>query len=56
MVPEAHASMTAALKHLKPHQVPPSTNLSPGRPAAPAVQAVIVNCVSIVEPQLAPII
>ena len=56
MVPEEHASMTAALKHLKPHQVPPSTNLSPGRSAAPPMQAIIVYCVSIVKPQLAPII
>jgi hypothetical protein len=56
VVPEAHTSMTAALKHLKSHQVPPSTNLSPGCSAAPAVQAIVVNCVSIVEPQLAPII
>jgi hypothetical protein len=56
MVPEKHTSMTAALKHLKPHQVPPSTNLSPGRSAAPSMQAIIVYCVSIVKPQLAPII
>ena len=56
VVPEAHTSMTAALKHLKSHQVPPSTNLSPGSSATPAMQAIVVDCVSIVEPQLAPII
>ena len=56
MVPEEHPGMTTTLKHLKPHQVPPSTNLSPGRSAAPAVQAIIVNCVFVVKPQLAPII
>jgi len=56
MVPEPHASMTTSLKHLKPHKTPPSTKLSPGRSAAPAVQAIIVNCVSIVKPQLASIV
>ena len=48
--------MTTSLEHLEPHKTPPSTKLSPGRSATPAVQAIIVNCVSIVEPQLAPII
>jgi hypothetical protein len=48
--------MTTSLKHLEPHKTPPSAKLSPGRSAAPAMQAIIVDCVSIVEPQLAPII
>jgi len=56
MVPEEHASMPALLKHLKPHQMPSSTLMPSALTIAPAVQAIIVNCVSIVEPQLAPII
>jgi hypothetical protein len=56
MVPEEHASMTAVLKHLEPHQVPSGTHLPPGGSAAPAVQAIIINCVSIVQPEIAPVI
>jgi hypothetical protein len=36
--------------------MPPATNVPSGLPIAPAVQAVIVNCVLVVEPQLAAII
>jgi hypothetical protein len=56
MVPEEHASMTTTLKHLKSHQTPSSTHMWSSCSTAPAVQAIIVNCVSIVNPQLAPII
>jgi hypothetical protein len=56
MVPEEHTRMTATLKHLKSHQTPSSTHVRSGRSTAPAVQAIIVNGVSIVKPQLAPII
>ena len=56
MVPEQHPSVAATLKHLKPHNMPPSTNMLFDLTIAPAMQAVVVNCVSIVEPQLAPII
>merc|ERR1719253_2564549 len=56
MVPEQHTCMTPALKHLKSHEAPPSTNVLSGLPIAPAVQAVIVNGESVVDPQLAPII
>jgi len=48
--------MAPTLKHLKSHKTPPGTKMSPGRSTAPAVQAIIVNCVSVVNPQLAPII
>ena len=48
--------MPALLKHLKPHHVPATTHVPSSLTIAPAVQAIIVNCVSIVEPQLAPII
>ena len=56
MVPEEHPSMTTTLKHLKSHQMPSSTNMPSGRSTAPSVQAIIVNCVPIVDPQLAAII
>jgi hypothetical protein len=56
MVPELHPSMTTMLKHLDPHNAPPSANMSPGCSAAPAMQAIIVNCVPIVKPELASII
>jgi len=56
MVPEQHASRSTALKHLKSHHTPTSANLFSGHSTAPTMQAVIVNCVSVVNPQLAPII
>ena len=56
MVPEEHASMTTTLKHFKPYETPSTMNMFSGRSTAPAVQAIIVNRVSIVNPQLAPII
>jgi hypothetical protein len=56
MVPEKHPSMTTSLKHLKSHEPPPSTHMRSGLSIAPAMQAIIVNCVPVVNPQLAPII
>ena len=56
MVPEQHASMPALLKHLKPHHVPATPHVPSSLTIAPTVQAIIVDGVSIVEPQLAPII
>ena len=56
MVPEQHPSMAATLKHLKPDNMPPSTNVPSDLTIAPAVQAIVINCVSIVKPKLAPII
>ena len=56
MVPEEHASMAAALKHLQSDQMPTGTHMRSGLSIAPAMQAVVINCVSIVDPQLAPII
>jgi hypothetical protein len=56
MVPEEHASMAAALKHLQSYQMPTGTHMRSGLSIAPAMQAVVVNCVSVVDPQLAPII
>jgi hypothetical protein len=56
MVSEEHAGMAPALKHFKSDQMPPSTHVWPGLSIAPAMQAIIVNCVSVVDPQLAAII
>jgi len=56
MVPEQHTGMASALKHLKSHKAPPSTNVLFGLSIPPAVQAIIVNRVFVVNPQLAPII
>ena len=56
MIPEEHASMATTLKELKSHKTPPTTNIPSGHSTAPAVQAIVVNCVSIVDPQLASII
>jgi hypothetical protein len=56
MIPEQHPSMATTLKHLEPHKMPPSTNMPPDLTIAPTVQAVVVDCVPIVEPQLATII
>jgi hypothetical protein len=56
MVPEKHTSITTSLEHLKSYESPSTTNMPSGRSAAPAMQAIIVNGVSIVNPQLAPII
>jgi hypothetical protein len=56
MVPEEHAGMAPTLKHFKSDQMPPSTHVWPGLSIAPAMQAIIVNRVSVVDPELAAII
>ena len=56
MVPEQHPSMTATLKELNSHNTPSTTNLPFGHSTAPTMQPIVVNCVFIVDPQLASII
>ena len=56
MVPEEHAGMATMLKHLKPYKMPPCTNVPSGVPGTPPVQAIVVDRVSVVEPEVAPII
>jgi hypothetical protein len=56
MVPEKHTGMTTTLKHLNSHKMPPCTNMPSGVASAPSVQAIVVDCVPIVKPQLASII
>jgi hypothetical protein len=54
-VSEPHTSSTTSLEHLKPHK-PPSTNMFSSFSIAPAMQTIIIDCVSIVDPQLATVI
>jgi hypothetical protein len=56
MVPEKHPSVATVFKHLKPYKMPPCTNVPSRVPAAPSVQAIVVDRVTIVEPEVAPII
>jgi len=55
-VPEEHPSMTTTLKHFKFHKVPSGTLVLGGLAIAPAMQAIVVDCVTIVDPQLAAVI
>jgi len=50
VVPEHHTSMTTMLEHLNLHEMPPAANIPPHLPIAPAMQTIIVNCVTIVNP------
>jgi hypothetical protein len=56
MIPEKHPSVATVFKHLKPYKMPPCTNVPSRVPAAPSVQAIVVDRVTIVEPEVAPII
>jgi hypothetical protein len=56
LIPEKHASSTAVLKHLKPHEIPSSTKMPVGFSITPAVQAIIIDRIPVVDPQLAAII
>jgi hypothetical protein len=56
VIPEEHPSMTTTLEELQSHKTPPTTNILSGHSTTPAVQAVVVDCISIVDPQLASII
>ena len=55
-VPEQHPSSTTTLEHLKSHKMPASAKTPIGFAITPAMQAVVVDCVPIVDPQLATII
>jgi hypothetical protein len=55
-VPEQHPSMATPLKHFESHKNPSTTKMSVGLSIAPTVQAIIIDCVPIVDPQLASII
>ena len=56
VIPEEHTSMTTTLEELKPHETPSTTNVPSGHSSTPAMQAIVVNGVPIVDPQLASII
>ena len=55
-IPELYTSMTTTLKHFQFHKMPPSTEILCGIATTPTVQAVVVDGVPIVDPQLAAII
>jgi hypothetical protein len=55
-VPEKHAGMTTTFKHLKPNQAPWGSKAPVSFSIAPTMQAIIIDRVSIVDPQLASII
>jgi hypothetical protein len=48
--------MATMLKHLKPYEMPPCTNVPSGMPGAPSVQSIVIDRVSVVEPEVAAII
>jgi hypothetical protein len=56
MVPEEHPGMTTTLKHLISHKMPACTNVPSDMTSTPSMQAIVVDCVPIVKPQLASII
>jgi hypothetical protein len=43
-------------KHLEPYEMPPCANVPSGVTSAPSVQAIVVDSVSVVEPEVAAII
>jgi hypothetical protein len=55
-VPEQHPSMTSALEHLKSQSMCSIAKMLGGFAIAPTMQTVVVDCISIVDPQLASII
>ena len=48
--------MTTLLKHLKSDEMPPCAHMPSGLPIAPTMQAIVVDGVPIVNPQLAAVI
>jgi hypothetical protein len=55
-VPEKHAGMTTMLEHLQAHKLPSPSEISGSLTIAPAMQAIVVDSVPTVNPQLASII
>jgi hypothetical protein len=55
-VPEQHPSITTTLEHFKSHMMPARAQMPIGFPIAPAMQAIVVDRVPIVNPQLAAVI
>jgi hypothetical protein len=54
-VSEQHASMTTMFKHFKSHHTP-SVEMFRSLSIPPSMEAIVVDCVPIVDPQLASII
>jgi hypothetical protein len=55
-VPEIYPSMTTTFKHLKSHQAPSTMNMTMTLTMAPAVTTIVVNCIPMVDEQVAPVI
>jgi hypothetical protein len=49
-IPEEHASSTTTFKHFESHQMPSGTATPRSLSIAPTMQAIVVDCVSIVNP------
>jgi hypothetical protein len=56
MVPEEHPSMATMFEHLEPHKMPAGSHVLSDLPIAPTVQAIVVDCITVVNPQVASII
>jgi hypothetical protein len=55
-VPEEHTSMATMFKHFQPHKTPTTTHMPIGFPIPPSMQAIIVDCETVVNPKLASVI
>jgi hypothetical protein len=55
-VPEQNPSVPTTFKHLKSDNTPSSTKILGGFPITPTMQAIIVDCEPVVNPELTPII
>jgi hypothetical protein len=55
-VPEQHPSVSTALEHLESDKMPSAAKTPGGLPIAPTVQAIIVDCVPVANPEFAAII
>jgi hypothetical protein len=55
-VPEKHTRVTTMLKHLKPNKMPSTTEVPRGLPITPTMQTIVVDRVTVGNPQLASIV
>jgi hypothetical protein len=55
-VPEEHTSVASMLEHFQSHELPPTAKISVRLPITPPVQAIVVDRVPTVNPQLAAVI
>jgi hypothetical protein len=48
--------MATVFKHLQPHKAPSWAKILVGLTIAPTMQAIVVDCITVVDPELAPIV